>query len=159
MHLCWQWNCWSLRCSWSIACQCCSNYIFILDLTPGFNVLGEDNHKTRWESFKFWELVQLILDILRYIRLLSNLLVSFIFNMMSTSTLHTSHNFHKNGDFFIYWVLLFLTQKAWQPTIDFIPKSCWLEIKRSFKMLRFNLKAGTFPCEFFNSTEGLHILV
>ena len=29
-------NCRSLRCSWSIACRRCSNYIFILDLTPGF---------------------------------------------------------------------------------------------------------------------------
>ena len=30
---------WSLRCSWSIACRGCSNYIFILDFTPGFNGL------------------------------------------------------------------------------------------------------------------------
>ena len=28
-----QFNCWSLRCSWSIAWRRCSNYIFILDLT------------------------------------------------------------------------------------------------------------------------------
>ena len=27
LHLSRQSNCWSLRCSWSIACQCCSNYI------------------------------------------------------------------------------------------------------------------------------------
>ena len=62
-----QLNCWSLRCSWSIACRRCSNYIFILDLTPGFNGLGKDDWKTRWESFKFWDLVHLILEILRYI--------------------------------------------------------------------------------------------
>ena len=30
--------------------QRCSNYIFILNLTPGFNGLGKDNCKTRWES-------------------------------------------------------------------------------------------------------------
>ena len=35
--------------------RCCSNYIFILDLTPGFNRLGKYNCKTRWETFKFWE--------------------------------------------------------------------------------------------------------
>ena len=35
-----QLNCWSLRCSWSIACWHCSNYIFNLNLTPGFNGLG-----------------------------------------------------------------------------------------------------------------------
>ena len=29
-----QWNCRSLRCSWSITCRRCSNYVFILDLTP-----------------------------------------------------------------------------------------------------------------------------
>ena len=52
-HLSWQLNCWSLRCSWSIACRRCSNYIFILNLTPGFNGLGKDDCKTRWESFKF----------------------------------------------------------------------------------------------------------
>ena len=31
-------NCWSLRCSWSIACRRCSNYIFILQWTLGFNI-------------------------------------------------------------------------------------------------------------------------
>ena len=47
----WQLHCWTLRCSWSIACRCCSNYIFILDLTPGVNGLGKDNGKTRREAF------------------------------------------------------------------------------------------------------------
>ena len=28
-----------------IACRRCSNYIFILDLTPGFNILHKDNYK------------------------------------------------------------------------------------------------------------------
>ena len=58
-----QWNCWSLRCSWSIACRHCSNYIFIVNLTPGFNRLHKDNCKMRWETFKFWDLVWLILQI------------------------------------------------------------------------------------------------
>ena len=39
------------------AFRCCSNYIFILELTSGFNELGKDNHKTRRETFKFWDLV------------------------------------------------------------------------------------------------------
>ena len=64
-HLSRQLNCWPLRCSWSIACRRCSNYIFILYLTPGFNRLGEDTGKTRRESFKLWELVRLILESLR----------------------------------------------------------------------------------------------
>ena len=42
-HISWELNHWSL----------------ILDLTPGFNGLGEDHCKTRWESFKFWDLVRL----------------------------------------------------------------------------------------------------
>ena len=50
-----QWNCWSLRCSWR--CRRCSNYIFILDLTPGLIGFGKDDFKTKWESFKFWHLV------------------------------------------------------------------------------------------------------
>ena len=35
----------------------CSNYIFILDLTPGFNGLGKGNCKTQREPFKFGDLV------------------------------------------------------------------------------------------------------
>ena len=57
----------SLRCSWSIACRRCSNYIFILDFTPGFNRLGKNNCKARRETFQLWDLVRLILDIWRYI--------------------------------------------------------------------------------------------
>ena len=53
-------------CSWSIACQRCSNYIWVIDLTPGFIGLGKDNSKTRRETFKFWDLVCIILKILQY---------------------------------------------------------------------------------------------
>ena len=67
-HFSSQLNCWSLRCSWSIACRHCSNYIFILNLTPGFNGLGKDNYKMRREVFKFSDLVRLILETLRYIK-------------------------------------------------------------------------------------------
>ena len=50
--------------SWT--CRCCSNYIFILNLTSGFNGLGKDNdYNMRREAFKFWDLV-LILETLRY---------------------------------------------------------------------------------------------
>ena len=42
------------------------NYIFILNLTPGFNGLSEDNCKRIQETFKFWDLVRLILEVLRY---------------------------------------------------------------------------------------------
>ena len=38
----------------------CSNYIFIIDLTPKFNVLVGDNHKTGRDSFKFSDSVRLI---------------------------------------------------------------------------------------------------
>ena len=53
-------NCWSLRCS-----RRCSN--FILSLTPGFNILYQDNSKARGETFKFWNLVRLILEIWWYL--------------------------------------------------------------------------------------------
>ena len=66
MHFSRQLNCWSLRFSWSIACRRCSNYIFILNLTPGFNRLGKDNYKMRREAFQFSDLVRLILETLRY---------------------------------------------------------------------------------------------
>ena len=67
MHFIRQLSCWSLRCSWSITCRRCSNYIFILNLTPGFDGLGKDNYKMRRDAFKFWNLVQLILETLRYV--------------------------------------------------------------------------------------------
>ena len=67
MHLSWQLNCRSLRCSWSIACRRCSNYIFILDWIHGFNRLGKDNCKTGRETLKFWDLLCLILETLRYL--------------------------------------------------------------------------------------------
>ena len=56
-------------CSWSIASWRCSNYIFILDLTPDFIGLGKDNCKTRREAFQLGDLVRLILQTLRYNRL------------------------------------------------------------------------------------------
>ena len=49
-------------CSWSIACRRCSNCIFIIDLTLGFNIFGKDNCQTRWEKFYFGDLERLILD-------------------------------------------------------------------------------------------------
>ena len=61
-------NCRSLRYSWSIACRRCSNYIFILNLTPGFMELGEDSCMTRWETSMFVDLVRLILEILRHVQ-------------------------------------------------------------------------------------------
>ena len=51
-HLTRQWNCWSFRYSWSIACRRCSNFIFTRDLTLGFNGLGKDNCRMRRGSFK-----------------------------------------------------------------------------------------------------------
>ena len=66
-HFSGQLNCWSFRRSWSIACRRCSNYIFILNLTSGFNGLGKDNYQMRREAFKFWDLVRLILETLRYL--------------------------------------------------------------------------------------------
>ena len=62
MHFSRQLNYWSLRCSWSIACLRCSNYIFILHLTLGFNILCKDSCKPRQETFECWDLVPLILE-------------------------------------------------------------------------------------------------
>ena len=48
-------------------CRRCSNYIFILNLTPGFNGLGKDNCKTSRETLMFGDWVRLILENWRYI--------------------------------------------------------------------------------------------
>ena len=42
-------------------------HLHYLFLTPGFNGLGTDNRKTRWETCKFWYLVRLILEKFRYV--------------------------------------------------------------------------------------------
>ena len=102
MHLSRQWTCWSLRCSWSNACRRCSNYIFILDLTPGFTRLGEDNCKTRWESFKCMYLVHLILESLRFVdsvAILGNLRGSTCVEIKSgaLSTTRKSERYWKNS--------------------------------------------------------------
>ena len=47
------------------ACRRCFNYIFIVELTPGFNRLGNGNHKAGRETFKFWDLVRFVLEIWR----------------------------------------------------------------------------------------------
>ena len=52
---------------WSIICRRCSNHIFILDLTPGFNGLDKDNCKTRRETFKFWELMRYVIFMYHYL--------------------------------------------------------------------------------------------
>ena len=41
---------WSIS-WWLMPCRHCSNYIFILDLTPGFNKLGKDYCKKGRETF------------------------------------------------------------------------------------------------------------
>ena len=76
-HLSRQWSCWTLRCIWSIACRRCSNCIFILHWTLGFNVLCEDNWKPSRETFKFWDLVCFVLEILRYSLLFSRLVLVY----------------------------------------------------------------------------------
>ena len=55
-----------LRSSWSITCQRCSNYTFILNLTTSLNGLDKDNSKTRWDTFKFGDLVCLISEVWWY---------------------------------------------------------------------------------------------
>ena len=42
----------------------CPNCIFFLDLTPGFIGLGKDNFKTRQGTFKFDDLVRIVLKML-----------------------------------------------------------------------------------------------
>ena len=51
--------------SWLTACRRCSKYIFILNLTPGFERLGNDIWQTRRKIFKFWDWVRFILKVLR----------------------------------------------------------------------------------------------
>ena len=60
-------NCWSLKCNWSITWRRCSSYIFILELTLGFNRFRKDNYKTKRETFKFWDSVSFILEVYNFL--------------------------------------------------------------------------------------------
>ena len=88
-HFSRQLNCWSLRCSWSIACQRCSNYIFILNLTLGFNGLGKNNYKMTREAYKFWDLVRHILETLRYVW--ADLALEFNSSMLRVCKIFAAH--------------------------------------------------------------------
>ena len=68
-----------------------SNYIFILDLTHGFNIMNKGNCKARRDAFKFLDLVRLILKILRYILLCCVLEIAQFFNT-ATNALWWHHN-------------------------------------------------------------------
>ena len=68
------WLSWEMLCTSQLFTDenllselCYSNYIFIFYLTPGFNRLHKDNRKTRQETFNFWDLVWLILEVYQYI--------------------------------------------------------------------------------------------
>ena len=54
----------------SYASRCCSNYIFIIYLTTGFNWMCKGTCKTGRETFRFWNLMRLILQVWRYLLLL-----------------------------------------------------------------------------------------
>ena len=81
----------SLKCSWSTVCRRCSNYIFILDLTRGFNPLGKDNCKTGLEIFKFRNLVRLILAVWWYFRFISPARGNHTVATMSTKVWANNH--------------------------------------------------------------------
>ena len=44
-----------------------NNILEVGSPASGFNGLGKDNYQMRREAFKFWDLVRLILETLRYI--------------------------------------------------------------------------------------------
>ena len=44
-----------------------STYRQVSNIRLGLNILRKDNCKPRWETFKFWDLVWLVLEILWYI--------------------------------------------------------------------------------------------
>ena len=58
-----QWNWCSRRRSSSIAYRRYFNNIFILNWTPGFNGLYKDDCQTRQETFRFYDLVRLALEV------------------------------------------------------------------------------------------------
>ena len=134
-----QQNCWSLRCSWIIACWRCPNHIFILDLTPGFNRLGKDNCRTILEIFKFWDLARLILEVYGsyrqsrvFLRARWLIFIDVYFVVISVNLF--VHDIHSNG----------LIVRAFYPGYDFVEKF-YISAVSSFDYF-FPGKARLFRC-------------
>ena len=68
----------------SIGSRRCSNYIFILDLTLSSNRLGKDSYKMGRETFKFWDLVCLMPEVLRYLLMISHELTLTKYHFIQT---------------------------------------------------------------------------
>ena len=113
-----QLNCWLLRWSWSIPCRRCSNYIFLLHLTLAINVLHKDNFKPRREKFQFWDLVRLILEILRYI---------YQYTII----------FQASGPLWLFWCS---TLRSWPPLV----KLCDWSFTSSYQTFPWGLESKTF---------------
>ena len=92
-----------------MACRRCSNYIFILYLTPGFNELGKDKRKARRETFKFRDFVKLILEIWRYTH---DSLFVMLFVLVYHSPLPLSYRgtLYKHGP---SWISNHMPSKLW----------------------------------------------
>ena len=60
-HLSRRYNCWSLRCNWSI---------LIINLTTVFSRLGKDKGNRTREAFNFWDLLRLIFYVWRNFHLI-----------------------------------------------------------------------------------------
>ena len=95
-HLSKQGSCLSLGCSLSTTCRRCFNYIFILNLTPGFNWLKKDYCKTRR---KFRDLVRFMLNILRQLSFAGITLLNIVveFDQPLTRNFHFWHGHLASG--------------------------------------------------------------
>ena len=61
------WGWWFEMPSCSLWRHCNKLHRYLLSRLPGFNGLGKDNCKTRRETFMFWDLIRLILEVWRYV--------------------------------------------------------------------------------------------
>ena len=96
-----------------------SNYIFILDLTPGFNRLSKVICKTKWESFtpgKFGDLVLLILGVLQYLHLVIYFIIVRPFQLSSLSTHQLSFSLY-------FTVFIIQICSSYTTAIQYVPRN------------------------------------
>ena len=79
-------------------------------LTPGFNVLGKDRCKVRREIFKFWDLVQLILEVWWYFSHRPCLTIDWRWALMTENVEMLGCS--KNTEFF--YICLFHVHTLWE---------------------------------------------
>ena len=99
---------WGLTCDHNIS----NSAIYMTAIYRDYTVLGKDNCQTRQETFMFWDLVCLILEVLRYMSI--EMLLIFYSSCVMAELVQSGHIVNSRWDNssvsceFIVWLIFYL---------------------------------------------------